>query len=302
MSVHRERYTSTDGRQHILYGDIDDVMRVLIPVHHGADRAARRKRGGLFRGEADASWPAMTPSLFRAPADRSVVEKRRAYTDSFIRALRRRPDLWPSSQPDQGEFLAIAQHYGFPTSLLDFSLNLEVAAYFATAGARPDAIGVIYAFFEKEFRDLQNPFAELGIELRKARDILGDQALPDLAMCETAAPRIVEQEGVFINLRENSIVTLQRECIDRFYFRQSAARIYVGNFPHRRHWLLERRSFRSEQAYREYLEQARVQEPDLFSRTSEFDSDNLFPPDDPLSKFAMEWKSAHPGPLASPAA
>lgn len=301
MSVRREGYTSTDGRQHTLWGDIDDVVDALIVAHHGADRAARRERGWMFRGEADATWPAMTPSLFRAPADRSVIAARSAYTDAFIDALRQRADLWPILELSQEDFEAIAQHYGFPTSLLDFSLNLEVAAHFATLGARPDAIGVIYAFNEKEFRALQNPFSVFGLPLEKARDLLRDLALPDLAMRETLAPRIVEQEGVFINVPEKSIASVRNECIDRFYFRQRAGKVYVGKFPHKRHWLMERSSFATDRAYEAYIAQAGADYPDLFSLTSEFGSDDLFPPNDPLSKFAMEWKSSHPNPLAPPA-
>jgi FRG domain len=41
---------------------------------------------------------------------------------------------------------AVKQHYGFSTSLLDVTINLEVFAFFATRNSSSDAIGVIYYF------------------------------------------------------------------------------------------------------------------------------------------------------------
>jgi hypothetical protein len=56
-------------------------------------------------------------------------------------ALERLPSL---SHLTKLEWEALYQHYGLPTSLLDFTTNLEVAAFFATRGAKGEDVGVIY--------------------------------------------------------------------------------------------------------------------------------------------------------------
>lgn len=49
----------------------------------------------------------------------------------------------------QYEYMAYLRHYGFPSPFLDWTSLPYIAAYFAFAGARPNADAAIYAFVER---------------------------------------------------------------------------------------------------------------------------------------------------------
>jgi hypothetical protein len=298
MSPRRETYRTIEGRNVVLFADINDALSVLLPAHHSRDRNSRRERAWTFRGQRNAEWK-ISPSLYRPPADAQTVAQRIAYTNSFIQALRSASVLQGKSLTEL-EYLAIAQHYEFYTPLIDFSWNVEVAAYFATRGGRPGDIGVICAFNAEEYSRLRNPFSAFGISQREADDILRDGALPHLVTFgHDGVPRIWQQEGLFFHLPSQSIETFNRECIDRWYFRQRAGLVYAGDFPHSRHLLMGRHAFVSQAAYDGYVEAVRREHPNVFDRTAVFDGNHdLFPPIDDLSRFAVEWKIANPSPYA----
>jgi hypothetical protein len=57
-----------------------------------------------------------------------------------------------------------------------------------------------------------------------------------------------------------------------------------------RHW------FRTDEAYADYVELVMKERPDLFDRSRAFGKPDLFPPVDPISLFAEEWKRTKPLP------
>lgn len=79
----------------------------------------------VFRGIGDPRF-ALLPSIGRIP--NYSLARERSVLAGFRRAV-------PLHQPDSGfrdwEYLALAQHHGVPTRLLDWSTNPLVAAYFA---------------------------------------------------------------------------------------------------------------------------------------------------------------------------
>lgn len=89
-------------------------------------------RGWLFRGQEDASWP-LKSSLTRE-LERRGIPKRwwRTQEERTIRIFRRKAHLLlPRTPADLFEWLALMQHHGAPTRLLDFTWSPHVAAFFA---------------------------------------------------------------------------------------------------------------------------------------------------------------------------
>jgi len=194
------------------------------------------------------------------------------------------------------KLLAIAQHYGFYTQLLDFSLNLEVAAYFATYTNDPPRIGALFSYPMEEYQQLRNPFAALGATLEHAQEVLGESALPQILDEDFSdVPRIYQQEGVFIDCPGNKAKAVQENCIDRYYFYQRAGTIYRGDFAFQT-GLMSPKWFATREAFDSYVDIVRTEHPKAFKQTLAFDTADLFPPIDELSVFAMEWKKGHPDP------
>lgn len=114
----------------------DDVFET-IPITDWAqvyDLPVLKRGSVLFRGQHDSEWE-LTSSLEREFKRLGVQEdyflnKERALLFEF----RRRAHLYTSDLPENDDlvgWLALMQHHGAPTRLLDFSYSFYVACYFA---------------------------------------------------------------------------------------------------------------------------------------------------------------------------
>ena len=101
-----------------------------------------------FRGHSDAEWP-LYSSLSRYLRDYGVHPKAWANQEERIgRIFRRKAHLFLDHVPDEADafqWLALMQHHGAPTRLLDFTWSPFVAAFFALERATKDA--AIWAVF-----------------------------------------------------------------------------------------------------------------------------------------------------------
>jgi hypothetical protein len=290
-----EAYTVTvDGKAYKLWNDIHVLMDTLRGIYWLEDRNDRRNLGYIFRGQANAEW-SLIPSLYRPPSDAGMVRLRMEYTDAFLQDLCNDCDYFDFKNLSIDKLMAVAQHYEFYTSFLDFTWNIEVAAYFATLRDPQHDIGCLFAFGVNEYSQARNPFAAYNqvlknpIDIDEAAKIMaqhGDVQLPPLKLVEFSdIPRTAIQEGVFIDFGMEKSRVLMEFCIDRFYFRQRTAR---GDDRHRD----QPRHLSQRELKREILRSMSKPVPPR----SELGKKELFPEHDPVSEFVDKWREAHPDP------
>ncbi len=116
----------------------------VIPIHTWPELHAlfegERFRNWAFRGQEDASWP-IESSLTRALTRKGIHGSWwRRQEERIIRIFRRKAHLLLTRTPsDFFEWLALMQHHGAPTRLLDFTWSPYVATFFALDRATKDA-------------------------------------------------------------------------------------------------------------------------------------------------------------------
>ena len=115
----------------------------------------------IYRGQAKAKWE-LIPSVGRL--------KRTRHSRTFLRGerkilayfkMRALPHL-THKPADNWEWLAIAQHHGLPTRLLDWSRSPLVAAYFATDPTRTGHCAV-WAYTSRFYNRRLDPFDVCGV-------------------------------------------------------------------------------------------------------------------------------------------
>lgn len=146
----------------------------------------------LFRGQADKS--PVLPKIGR-PAYNYARARETALHDAFVRAARPFVPMPPASA---WEWLALAQHHGAPTRLVDWSTSPLVAAWFAVTSYPQTTDAVIFAL------DLHARIAEPFDITRGIAE--SGAAFPDpfairagVYLVETApvSARITTQRGIF---------------------------------------------------------------------------------------------------------
>lgn len=103
---------------------------------HEAFSSYRKDNRWMFRGQADSEW-SVIPKAGRAPyVDRTDLD--------YLASWKRKASEYIHLKPDnEWEWMAIAQHHGLPTRLLDWTYNPLVAAFFASL-SEPEKDAAIY--------------------------------------------------------------------------------------------------------------------------------------------------------------
>ena len=183
----------------------------------------------------------MNPTILREPRTVQHVKARDAYTRAFLRELGLARGSLGLGGSDELPLFAVAQHYGFPTTLLDFSYSFEVAAAFAQNNPGTAEFGVVFQLSRQEVANLANPFGAVGLTKEETDKIFAKVGLSSVPPLEVVSlptvKRVTVQEGVFFSLRPDQVQALERDCIDRYYFRHGArpsqrlSALYATLFP-----------------------------------------------------------------------
>jgi hypothetical protein len=144
----------------------------------------------FFRGQTQ-DWPLQAP-IYRVSKD-SDREREIERTDNFVDWLINDNPLIDGIKLSEDEAMAVAQHHGLKTGLLDVSRNPRIAAFFATHGAdlEINQPGTLYIFHEGDLRKYMNLDGELGN--RMGRGIMKPTIEP--------LRRIRHQQGLFFESR-----------------------------------------------------------------------------------------------------
>jgi hypothetical protein len=184
---------------------VDDLSRIVdickqIIVEFNSDQA-------LWRGHGDAEWP-LRPHVFRRDPQHPEVPKYNecALIGHFqVRAPTRSYTRTPEPD-DYFGWLFLAQHYGLPTRLLDWTENPLVALYFAVLEQEEARDGCIWALWPEQVNAIFDVLSGL-VQIRDPRVIkLAEPAFILGTQCEDVIlaidgreidPRMLVQIGRF---------------------------------------------------------------------------------------------------------
>jgi hypothetical protein len=140
----------------------------------------------VFRGEGEND--ALKTSLEKAFENFGIRDKEHKHKcnseKDIIREFQRKLHLYTSNLPDRADiiqWLAIMQHYGAPTRLLDWSYSFWVAVYFAIAQRKPKEKAIVWAVNTKPILEYlkkigkgakPNEFKQILNRIKKQRDLL----------------------------------------------------------------------------------------------------------------------------------
>jgi hypothetical protein len=216
--------------------DQQQVSAVIDDVYHAVwVYEFLESDGHYFRGQRESTWPLDT-TLYRLPPgcaslDLATLVARVQLTSLFVAELRKQQSVLFGREPSDDELLAVAQHYGFATPLLDFTRSLHVAAFFATSGAAQlsadeKSIGIIYYLKPKNRTPspLLNPVVFESFDLmREAGLQFGDWHVIQPVLADEDN-RIARQRGAF--LQGANVRHLSGVLGGRILFEQRAGEVF----------------------------------------------------------------------------
>ena len=143
----------------------------------------------IFRGQALAEWDLM-PTAFRAGVIKAGdCNERLSREREMLEAFKRQARPYLADRPDSSnewEWLALAQHHGLPTRLLDWTENAAAALFFAVEFPNGNKPSVVWCTTRPSGRKHPSPFDVDGVYLYEPPHILARITVQQA--CFTAHP------------------------------------------------------------------------------------------------------------------
>lgn len=157
---------------------LDDVYHAAILMLRDSTFWFADRENSVYRGQRY-PWPVM-PTLFRNNPSEAELSHNLNTVGQFSAALEREyPGRFSEYQR-----LAIAQHYGLPTWLVDLTEDPFIALFFASSGAHEGDVGVVTQYSPRAWQELS----------AGGRNRLGMIRLIEVS----GVPRLEAQKGLFL--------------------------------------------------------------------------------------------------------
>ena len=169
---HVGRFFNKQGDLNYVVSLMDDPENVIVrSVTDLLEIIARDTPGEwIFRGQASCRWK-LEASVHRTASDGDNKDVA-AFEQRLLSEFKRRARIFLTDRPSSNwEWMVLAQHFGLPTRILDWTENPLVALYFAvrTASTGVQDDGMLYAYRhgapEMDIELKTDPFAITEIEL-----------------------------------------------------------------------------------------------------------------------------------------
>jgi hypothetical protein len=168
-----------NGRQYVKQGDLnyvaslgDDPKNMVIrSVPDLLEVIARDAPGDwIFRGHSSCRWPLIAAVHRLAEKSGLSSEKIVAFERRLLSEFKRRARIFLQYRPSSDwEWMVLAQHFGLPTRILDWTENPLVALYFSVLDTNLSDDGMLFAYRhgaqEIDIESASDPFAIKQIEL-----------------------------------------------------------------------------------------------------------------------------------------
>lgn len=151
----------------------NSLLRILYGLTN-LNQLNLMRSAALFRGESSTKF-SLKPRLCRIAKKMPLKEKLGYEFDSINYFRQRAPHylpehLLPSNPWDIGEWLALMQHYGAATRLLDWTASVNIAFYFAVH-ERPGEDGCVWVLWHNEFQNSMQAY-DYKLDEKSGRKIL----------------------------------------------------------------------------------------------------------------------------------
>jgi hypothetical protein len=185
VSIELGEHTSS-----IVIGDLTEAIRAANEViqSFNGDTA-------FWRGHADAAW-ALQAHVFRKPREHPDLSayNENALIGHFVSLAPTRTLVKTPDPDDYFGWLFLAQHYGLPTRLLDWSESPLIGLYFAATEGHEDRDGCVWALWPGGLNSYYGGSADL-VQIRGAKVV-------EIAECAFIPAKACDQVIIAIDGRE----------------------------------------------------------------------------------------------------